>query len=71
MKVKTKRGGFFYEGRIVASNEELDLPEDVAKSWVANDLAEEVKPAKATQKREKKPSEDTADARAEAREKRG
>jgi hypothetical protein len=70
MKVRTKRGGFFFEGRIVASNEELDLPEDVAKSWIENDLAEEVKTAKAAQKREKEPSEDTSDAQAEGREKR-
>ncbi len=69
MKVKTKRGGFFYDGRAIASNEELEVSKEVGESWIENDLAEEAKPAK-TASRSKKPSEDTADARAEGREKR-
>lgn len=70
MKVKTRRGGFFYDGRSIGANEEMEVPKEVGESWVENGLAEEVKPAKAT-KREKKPSEDTSDAQAEGREKRG
>lgn len=62
MKVKVKRGGFFYDGRTVASDEELDVPKEVGESWVKSDMADEVKSRKKRQS--PGPSEDTSDKQA-------
>lgn len=65
MKVKVKGGGFFYDGRVVVAGEEVEVPKEVGKSWLAAELADEVKPgeaAKAAASRKKRavqPSERT------------
>lgn len=46
MKVKTKTGGFFYDGNARGAGEEIDVPEKVGKSWVETGIADEVKPAR-------------------------
>lgn len=69
IKVKVKRGGFFYEGGIVQTDEERELPKNVGESWVNAGIAEEVKKTrgKPSGKRQSGPSEATLDGPGETR----
>lgn len=66
MKVRIKRGGFFYDGRTVSTDEELEVSKEVGESWIGSDMADEVKSKKKRQS--PGPSEDTSDNQAAASE---
>lgn len=50
-KVKTKRSGFFYDGRFVRTGTELEVPKDVAANWIETGLADGVEPERKAQTR--------------------